>query len=227
MFWKQIFADAHCTYAAMARAKSLQPWDQRIYMLQGLCRGQQSGVPAAAERFDEGHGGKKPRLPDRKSRFLIGKQHGFGDDDGGEVDGAGLILIKVNVDLLLRCLARLVGDLLLTRQYTDCGELILHLLKGRQHCLPVAGDALIMGSDCRLDLRVTQARIKNGIRDGAAGFPDLIGKRDREPAFPREAEQAGKAYVWVVKSNRGANQGILLLDSALGRRDVWPPLQQR
>lgn len=78
--------------------------DQRIYMFQRGAGWQEYGIPAAAERLDQCDGGKRAVLSHRERRLLVGQQHGLGDDHGGEGDGAGLILIEKNIDLLLAAL---------------------------------------------------------------------------------------------------------------------------
>ena len=88
---------------------------KRISHLQRRAAWQEFHIPAAAERLDQRDDGKKAILHHGQRGLLVGKQLGLGNDDGGEGNGTGLILIEINIDLLLRRLDRVVDDFLLAR----------------------------------------------------------------------------------------------------------------
>ena len=123
------------------------------------------GVPAAAQRLDQRRARDEPALADIDGRLGVGQRCLIGDDNTGERDGAGQILI-VEDPRRLECRGHgLVLNIGLLSEDAQTSELVLDLLERGENGLPVIRDVLVKDGAGLLDLGAARARVEYGLHE--------------------------------------------------------------
>src|SRR5579871_2991641 len=130
-----------------------------------LLHGRQLGdIPAAAQRLDQADAGCRALTEDAEAGLLAAERRGLGGDDGGVVDRPRLVLIEGEARRLFR---RPHGGGLhpgFLFEDSQRRQLVLDLLEGGQHGLPIEGDLLVIGAMGRFQLGRAQAAFEQRFR---------------------------------------------------------------
>ncbi len=117
-------------------------------------------VPSAAESFDKLHGSGHLLDLNIDSRLLIRKQRGLGRDDVHVGIDARLIPAHFEIQIFFSGFHGIPLYLELSGQDANLGEVILHLLEGRQDILAVGGEIRVLSRYILVDGGSAQSGIE-------------------------------------------------------------------
>src|SRR5665213_2051520 len=165
-----------------------------------LVRAGESGcIPAAAQSFDQIHGGGHAPLQNGHRGFFVAERDGLGGDDVEIRIRSRLIAVELERK---RLLGGRDGLLLLLRflgEVVESREVVLHLLKRGENGLPVCGDSGIVGGFGSLQLCAAASEVEQGLRKRRSGGPRTGSPCDQVLQIrAQKAGARGEGQGWVI-----------------------------